>query len=324
MELPLRTVSRLVQIVKGIPRPMAEAWAATLYGCRSWQAMLESMKSASTFREDWELGTDATLARIRLQAEQLADLGRYELADATFLALELRATCTKELTVCDEGHELIAVHGAGMAQKYALASLLEALPGAPGEVLARMMGMGSDAPEPTKGADSFFAAIKARDAALVEKLLVESDLALEDGAANLANAISLDKMPALVFATTYGDLDIVKLLLAHGAYVDAQDSEGFTALSEAATKGDFEIVHWLITMFDADVNLYTNSGWTPLMLSASRNHGEDAVRLANFEKVQHLLIDEGASLDFSHPAGSPRYLLLKNPKTASAILQQIK
>lgn len=68
---------------------------------------------------------------------------------------------------------------------------------------------------------------------------------------------------------TPGDREeIVKILLTHGAAIEARDSMGRTSLFVAASSGSAQIVRALV-LAGADVNARSNSGATPLMLAAS-------------------------------------------------------
>lgn len=73
---------------------------------------------------------------------------------------------------------------------------------------------------------------------------------------------------ALQAAAGSDNMDIVKLLLAHDARIDAKDdSEGKTALSTAASHGELDIVQYLVT-HGADINTTDKYGNTPLALAA--------------------------------------------------------
>lgn len=52
---------------------------------------------------------------------------------------------------------------------------------------------------------------------------------------------------ALMLASKYGELEIVKLLLEKGADVNAKDNRGYTALSQASKYGDKQVVDFLKT-----------------------------------------------------------------------------
>ncbi len=70
-----------------------------------------------------------------------------------------------------------------------------------------------------------------------------------------------------------GAIDVVKLLLAHGAYANALPSDRTSPLSEAAEIGDFEIVTALIE-HESKVNFQSAEGWTALMHAASEGHND--------------------------------------------------
>ena len=83
----------------------------------------------------------------------------------------------------------------------------------------------------------------------------------------------------LMFACQGGHLDIVKLLIEHGANVNTLDFDGDTALAHAARKGENKIVKFLIDA-GADVNVRNRYKFTAL---------DYAVRTLNLESQKHLL-----------------------------------
>jgi ankyrin repeat protein len=95
---------------------------------------------------------------------------------------------------------------------------------------------------------------------------------------------------ALAGASRHGHLQVIKLLLAKGADVNAKGQYERTALSEASGSGHLEIVKLLLVK-GADVNAKDDSGWTALMFAAMDG---------NVEIVQALL-DKGP--DINHVGG---------------------
>ena len=82
---------------------------------------------------------------------------------------------------------------------------------------------------------------------------------------------------ALDYAASFNNLAMAKLLLDHGAHVDARDPAGNTALHWAAERGNFDMMRLLIAN-KGDVNAANRQGITPMMSAAS--HGQAAaVRL---------------------------------------------
>ena len=64
-----------------------------------------------------------------------------------------------------------------------------------------------------------------------------------------------------------------KLLIAHGADANAEDSDGWTPMHYAAYCGHAEAVKFLIA-HGADANAKNNNGMTPLHYAACRGHAE--------------------------------------------------
>jgi len=88
---------------------------------------------------------------------------------------------------------------------------------------------------------------------------------------------------ALNFAATHGHTEIVQLLIAKGADVNAKDEDGFTALMNASAYRHKEVVQLLLAN-KADVNAKTRQGFTALSI-ASRN---------GYNDIRELLLAAGA------------------------------
>lgn len=92
---------------------------------------------------------------------------------------------------------------------------------------------------------------------------------------NLCDSKHYGQSP-LIHAASYGQTQIVELLLAHHAQVNYQDTEGNTALIVGA--GNQYIVKVLLKSPDINVNAQNNLGETALMIAIDRRF-ENAVRL---------------------------------------------
>lgn len=75
----------------------------------------------------------------------------------------------------------------------------------------------------------------------------------------------------LMEAASAGHVDIVKLLLAHGADVNAESSSGHTPLMWACAQGHEAVVTALLEG-GAKVEAHNENGHTPLMEAASAGH----------------------------------------------------
>ncbi|CAG9861269.1 unnamed protein product [Phyllotreta striolata] len=75
----------------------------------------------------------------------------------------------------------------------------------------------------------------------------------------------------LMEAASAGHLDIVRLLVAHGADVNAQSTSGNTPLMYGCAGGHTEVVKFLLE-HDANVEDHNENGHTPLMEAASAGH----------------------------------------------------
>jgi ankyrin repeat protein/L-ascorbate metabolism protein UlaG (beta-lactamase superfamily) len=93
--------------------------------------------------------------------------------------------------------------------------------------------------------------------------------------------------PLLSGTAGQADVELVRLLVEHGAWVDDRDREGTTALHNAAWRGNLDVVRYLIEQ-GASVNALMNGGGnTPLHNAASTG---------NIEVVRALL-DAGTQVD---------------------------
>jgi ankyrin repeat protein len=95
---------------------------------------------------------------------------------------------------------------------------------------------------------------------------------------NAASRESMQVTP-LHSAVAAGQLDIARVLLAHGAHVNARNGAGgFTPLHEAAASGHLEFAKLLLA-HKADLNAKTKDGKTPLAFALSRRQSEMATFL---------------------------------------------
>jgi ankyrin repeat protein len=103
-----------------------------------------------------------------------------------------------------------------------------------------------------------FDAIRAKDASKVESILQSGRVELEPPQG--PNEIN----KPLAFAAGHGNLEIVKLLLKHGADINGAVAYGDVPLIKAAEVGNNDIVAHLISA-GADVNKPNNFGMTPFI-----------------------------------------------------------
>jgi hypothetical protein len=106
-------------------------------------------------------------------------------------------------------------------------------------------------------------------------------LLLEHGA--VVNARDKYGFTPLYYAAGGGHIDIVSILLEHGADVNARDKSGNTPLHYVAMLGK-AVVAKLLLEFGADVNARDEEGWTPLHSAAWRGNAD----------VASLLLEHGA------------------------------
>lgn len=77
----------------------------------------------------------------------------------------------------------------------------------------------------------------------------------------------------LMYAADKSHIDTCKLLLEHNALINAQTSEGFSALAAAADGGNAKICNFLLD-HGADLMVQITDGKTPLIFAAIRHHEE--------------------------------------------------
>ena len=104
--------------------------------------------------------------------------------------------------------------------------------------------------------------------------------------ANVEDRGSKGDCTPLMEAASGGFIDIVQLLLQHGANINAQSSSGNTALHYACCSGYDGVVQVLI-QHNADLEHQNENGHTPLMEAASGGH----------VKVASLLLEKGAGIN---------------------------
>ena len=91
-----------------------------------------------------------------------------------------------------------------------------------------------------------------------------------DAAAAAPGASRARGWTALMVATVEGQMEVVRVLLGHGARVNAANMSGWTALRFAVSMGETEILRLLLEA-GADANLADSGGQTALMQAAAEN-----------------------------------------------------
>jgi hypothetical protein len=131
--------------------------------------------------------------------------------------------------------------------------------------------------------EELFEAVWVGDAAKVSKLLRRgaNPNAKEDGSTPLHLAVLKEHA------------DIAKLLLEHGADVNAKDKYGGTPLHRAVLTEDADVVTLLLE-HGADVNAKDKYGGTPLHLAAAKGHAD----------IARLLLEHGADPSIKDNEGS--------------------
>jgi ankyrin repeat protein len=101
--------------------------------------------------------------------------------------------------------------------------------------------------------------------------------------ANVNFATYSEFYTALMIASYHGHADIVRILLEHGANVNAEDDYNATAITRAAESGYLEIVRLLVA-HGANTSIREESDLTALELAESRGHHEVASFLRTYPR----------------------------------------
>ncbi|KAI2756575.1 hypothetical protein DTO006G1_7939 [Penicillium roqueforti] len=111
------------------------------------------------------------------------------------------------------------------------------------------------------------------------------------------DAVELRGKTALHIATAYDRADIVQLLLAHKAAVNAASDGGWTLLHNACDKGCEEIV-WILVSEGAHINAQLLNGIMPLHLAAQGGHKEVVECLLKRPELKRRVRDNFGSTPF--------------------------
>ena len=99
-------------------------------------------------------------------------------------------------------------------------------------------------------------------------------------------------MTALMLASMYEHIDIVRLLLEKGAGVNIRDEGGYNALMWASVRGYTDIARLLLET-GANVNLQNEDGYTALMLAS----------VSGITEIVRLLLEKGADVNIRDENG---------------------
>jgi len=146
--------------------------------------------------------------------------------------------------------------------------------------LLLLRGVSSNSPDPERGPAIVFAA-RQKSFRAVEALL--------ETPATDVNVLNRGSENALMYAALYGELDLVKRLVARGAEVN---KTGWTPLHYAASNGWLSVVEYLLSQ-NAYIDAASENGTTPLMMAARENQ----------TAVARLLVKEGADPSLRNDAG---------------------
>lgn len=111
---------------------------------------------------------------------------------------------------------------------------------------------------------------------------------------NVANStIDTDLSAMAREAARFGYVQVIRYLLNRGADLNQTDTEGWSPILIAASRGDLALIRFLVEIAGSDVRAKNNSKTTSLMLAASSGSLE----------VCRYLLDRGANVDAKSSRG---------------------
>jgi len=137
-------------------------------------------------------------------------------------------------------------------------------------------------------------------------------LFLNEGDDNLINLTDDEGRTPLHYATRKrtGEADMVNLLLSYDPDVNMRTNSGFTPLHQCAIENFLELARILIDA-GADLDIPNENGWTPLLFALSHKHDRMAV----------LLAENGCDLLATSDEGICALHLAESPDLVTTILQ---
>jgi uncharacterized protein len=149
-------------------------------------------------------------------------------------------------------------------------------------------GADPDARDPA-GSPALMLATRARAADAVRALLdAEADPDAQDG----------DRFNPFLYAGAEGLLDILKLVDDAGADPAITNRYGGVALIPASERGHVEVVRYLLSETDVDVDHVNDLGWTALLEAILLSDGGP-----RHQEIVSLLIEHGADVDLADGDG---------------------
>ena len=146
------------------------------------------------------------------------------------------------------------------------------------------------------GTPPIMAAVDGGNPAIVSRLL--------ELGADVNQRLAVRNGTVIHMAASKGNAEVVRLLVEHGADIEAEDEDGWTAVFYAALSGDLETIQYLCDQ-GADIQRTTGEGFTPLIAGMENGQLE----------VARLLVELGVDIHARDSyGGSALWLSVQNQK----------
>ena len=124
---------------------------------------------------------------------------------------------------------------------------------------------------------------------------------------------------ALLFATGWGDVKMVKYLIEHGASLDAKANRGFGVIHRAAMNKDSSILKYLLENYTLNVNDRAKNYCSPLSYALKNNALQNNGSLDN----ARLLLAKGAleSINWKCNGYTPLMVAVSDKKVINFLIQ---
>ena len=129
----------------------------------------------------------------------------------------------------------------------------------------------------------------------------QSNVVNENGATALYIGMLIQYETRWHIASQEGHLEVVKILIEHGAEIEAIYKDGYTPLYIASQNGRLDVVEYLISQ-QANINMSCHHGSSPLYIATQQGQLD----------VVNLLLQKGANAEATKSGFTPFYVACRN------------